>query len=376
MVLAGMFLVGPALAAQAAGHRIFTVISGALGIIPASAVRLCTVVFLPVWMGLLVAPVVRYLVWWAELSRLAAGALVWAVVAFVFATAHQRPRTQGQLALFSCKLFGAIAIAAFVRVRDGWETVGYRPADWQQIQFGLSALARYSAPLALLAADFVSRGSTRKDVVRIGFFGMALPLFLAMAISGFLAAVTHASRLYVPSLTPTIGMALWSQVAASATPPRMIVAMITVFGAMRFAARSATGAAAMPEKPTWRSWTIAACLIIATTWCCLQSWNRLLESVLDWSGRCLGVTSAVITAGFLAGRRGLSEQRRIDWVGTGALIVGLGTPLYIRHGEMMYDPNPWWWPWLLPSYVVGFVVCLCGRLVENLLARRSQLRQN
>jgi hypothetical protein len=365
-----LFFAGPAMSVQASGRSIFAVMGDELGVIPAVSVRVCCIVFLPLWMGSQLTGLLRYLIWfWSGRAHSAiGGALVCALVALVFSTAHQRPRTLARMALFTCKLFLAITIAAFIRVHDGWPMRYWHWADNSgQVRFGFSDVAQYSAPLALLAASLMRR-STRKEVLLTGLAGMTLPLFLAAAISGFIAVVTHASSLYRPSLTPTLAMALWSQVASRAAPPRMIIAAITLLGALRFAARFATTAAGMPEVPTRRSWAIAACMVAATTACCLVGWNPTLGGILDWSGRCLGVTSAVVTAGFLTGRRALLGQRRIDWVGAGSLIAGLGAPLYIRQEE--------WLPWLLPSYVVGLAVCLCGRLAEKLLASRPQLRQN
>jgi hypothetical protein len=380
LALATVFFVGPALAMQSAARSVFTVIGDALGTIPALAVRLCCVMFLPLWMGALVGNILRYLTWfWSGREwSFGAGMLMLVIIAFVFATAHQRPGTQARMAFFTCKLFLAIVIAAFLRVHDGWSIVAERggAADLRQLRFGLSEIAQYSAPIALLAANFGSRSSTRRDVWLTGLYGMAMPLFVASAISGLIAVVTHNSSLYRPSLEPTIAMALWSDVARSAAPARMIVAMVTVFGAMRFAARWATKSAGISESPTRRGWAIVGCLVAATTFCSFIAPDTVPASALDWLGRCLGVTGGVVTAGFLTGSRVLKAPRRIDWVGTGSLITGLGTPLFVQHGPMMYAPNPWWWPWLLPSYVVGFTVCICGRLAEKVLAGRGQLRQN
>jgi hypothetical protein len=57
--------------------------------------------------------------------------------------------------------------------------------------------------------------------------------------------------------------------------------------------------------------------------------------------------------------------RRFDWIGVTALIAGLATPLYIPNWIVGADDNPWWHPWLLPSYAIGFLVCLLGRAVQR-----------
>ena len=380
LALTLLFFVGPALATRAAKRPIFGLMEDALGTIPALGVRACCVVFLSFWTGSLLGGPLVYLTWhWTGRGEsLAAYFLAVLVIAFVYITVHQGHGTRARLALFTCKLFFAIAIAALLRVQDGWQPKDWHldTVDWRQVRFGFSEVFQYAAPLALLAANFGSRSSSRKDIWLAGLSGMALPLTIAITISGWIAMITHASSLYLPSLAPTIFMALLSDVASSAAPARMIVAMVTVFGAMRFGARWATTAAGISDAPTPRGWVIAACLVATTTWCSFRAWDEMPASVLDWSGRCLGITGGVITAGFLAGRRALPEQRRIDWVGCGSLIAGLCTPLYVKHGPLMYAPDPWWCPWLLPSYVVAFSVCVCGRLLEKALALHLPFRHN
>jgi hypothetical protein len=46
----------------------------------------------------------------------------------------------------------------------------------------------------------------------------------------------------------------------------------------------------------------------------------------------------------------------------------LATPLYVPHGPMELTRFPWWYPWVLPSYVVAFLMCLGGRTVQKILA--------
>ena len=141
---------------------------------------------------------------------------------------------------------------------------------------------------------------------------------------------------------------------------------MTVFEAVRFAGSSLTNTAAIPVPGTRRDWLLLPCSICAIAWCSLHPYANAFNAALDWSGQCLGVTSAVIAVDLMTRRRRLEKARRVDWVGLTSLVVGLTTPLYISHGPMELRPNPGWYPWLLPSYVVGFLVGFSFRLVQKI----------
>ena len=55
-----------------------------------------------------------------------------------------------------------------------------------------------------------------------------------LLLVGVIGRATYASRFYQPSLEPTVAMALWSKVAGRALPGLMMIAAITMFGAVRF----------------------------------------------------------------------------------------------------------------------------------------------
>jgi len=56
-----------------------------------------------------------------------------------------------------------------------------------------------------------------------------------------------------------------------------------------------------------------------------------------------------------------------------ALLAGLATPLYVPGWIVGADDNQWWHAWLLPSYGVGFLVCLLGRTVRRLSPSKNVL---
>jgi len=59
------------------------------------------------------------------------------------------------------------------------------------------------------------------------------------------------------------------------------------------------------------------------------------------------------------------QVRRIDWIGTTALLTGLTAAFYLPKGIVGTEAEQWWHPQLFPSYGVGFVVCLIGRVIQK-----------
>jgi hypothetical protein len=171
-------------------------------------------------------------------------------------------------------------------------------------------------------------------------------------------------------------MALWSHAARSALPGRMMIAAITIFGALRFAARALANTVRTP-RTRW-GWAWLGCFVVAAAWSSFYPYAPTFTTAFDFSARCLGVTSAVLTGDFMMGRRRLEQVKRVDWVGSFAFLAGLAMPLYVPHGPMELTPDPWWHPWLLPSYLAALLVCVCGRaaqrigIVERLVKARRQ----
>lgn len=375
LLLTGLFFIGPALAIRAAERPLFLVIEDSLGSIPAFGVRFCCASFLVLWMATLIAFPMILLSNDLErkVSSTELGIIAAAVVMFLFFTGQQSFQTRARLATFTNKLGIAILVAALLRVHEGWpallgpfspdEDRGWLWYTWSEF----SMLAMYVAPLALLAADLGRRSHGRKQVAIFSLMGVALPVFVALFLVGVIGTATHASYYYQPSLQPTVAMALWSKAARSALPGRVLVAAVTVFGAVRFGGRALVEATPIRTERNAGRWILPACFSGAIAWCSLHPFALAFFSVIDWSARCLAVTGVVITVDFLTGKRRTDRAGRVDWVGLIALAGGLATPLYVPHGPLELTRFPWWYPWILPSCVVAFVMCLVGRLVQKIL---------
>ena len=374
ILVTALFFVAPALATYAARRPLFPVIADSIGSVPAFGLRLCCVLYLVLWIAATMELPIWLCSWnpWRQASSTELGILSAALLTFLFVTGRQNLRTGARLALFTNKLAFAILIAALIRVHEGWPAI--LEGAWTDggrsrgsvVWTGLSELAFYVAPLALFGADFGHRSRGRRQVVMTGLMGVALPLFATLLLVGVIGAATNASPFYKPSLQPNVAMALWSEAAASALPGRRMIVAITIFGVMRFAVKALTEAAAIPPTGVQWGWALIACLVGAIAWLSLRPYAPACSTALDWAARCLGVTSAIITVDMVVGRQRVEPARRVDWVGCIALLAGLATPLYVTHGPMELTQDPWWYPWLLPSYLVGLLVCLCGRVAQKM----------
>jgi hypothetical protein len=377
LLLAALFFTGPALAVQASRLRVFGAIENSFGSIPTLALRLCAIVVAASWIADLVA--VPNL--WA-LSRVPArepstpvtGLMAAGLLVFLFVTGSRNFRTSARLALFTCKLCLVILIAAFIRVHDGWAAIpaGFPAASSTPIiellWYQLSRVAFYAAPLALMAADFAFR-QERKHVALTGLAGIALSLFVALCFSGAIGVATLASGLYRPSLSPTVAMALFSNVAESATRGRMLAAAITTFGAVRFAVRALLGFT--PVRPLGKSrWILIGCLIAAIAWLSLRPYGVYAAAIgkaSEAAAMCLTIAGAVLTADFLTGWAPLARRQRLDWVGGAALLAGLAIP-YCHPYRYVWGLDHYWLLRPMPSYTVALLVGLCGRPIQKALA--------
>jgi hypothetical protein len=191
--------------------------------------------------------------------------------------------------------------------------------------------------------------------------GIALPLFGTLLLLGVIGAATHVSSYYVPSLQPNIAMALWSKAAGSALPGRMMIATITLFGAARFGAGALANSVCMPAFGRQLRRALLVCLGGIIAWCSLHPFDEILALSLRTSAGCLAVVAALLTADLVSGRRKVERVRRIDWIGLGALLAGLATALCIPFTLS----DTWSQSGLLPSYGVGFMMCLLGRALQR-----------
>jgi hypothetical protein len=258
-------------------------------------------------------------------------------------------------------------IAAFIRVHDGWASLpaGFHPQSppFEQICRSVSALAFYVAPLLLLTAGTAGRCAGRKDVAISGLMGLVLPMFLALSISLIIGVATVQSSLYRPSLEPTVFMALFSRVAGSATASRMFIAAITTFGAARFGVRSLWDASGLRPFGKWH-WAVIASVVAVITSLAINPYAEGLTMISDLVATCLVMSGAVLTAYFLGNWRDLESSRLVDWIAVLALVAGMTTRLFFPR-EYASGPKSWWSPWLMPSYCIAFLVCLCGRALRT-----------
>jgi hypothetical protein len=380
LVITALFFIGPAMAVQAAERRVFGVIENSFGSIPTLVLRLCAIVFLTWWIAELMAVPTL----WAlervpgrELSPWEMGLIAAAVLAFLFLTSSQGIRTDATLALFTVKLCLALLIAALIRVRHGWSAVaaglpssGQSPAV-EELWYSLSRIAFYLAPLSLLAADFAFH-QRRKQVAVTGVMGIALPLFGALLISVVIGVAIHASGLYVPSLNPTIAMALFSRVADSAMKGRMLVFAITTFGAIRFGIKALLDSASIVSPKKLR-WLLAGCSTAAIVWLSLHPYDLFAASIgkaSEIAATCLVIVTAVLTADFLNGWGRTERRKRIDWIAVLALLTALATPCLLLN-KYVWDVDHYWLLRPMPPYAVGLLICLFGRATQRALVARG-----
>jgi hypothetical protein len=353
---------GPALLCQATKRPFFAAVEDSVGSVPVVAIRLCCAIFVTAWIADLVSyPSARFipLILRREVSKTESGAIAVTLVAYLFVTGLQSDRINAKLAVFVDKLGVAVLLAALIRVRHGLPAVleavpndtVYSAAaiSWQD----LSSLVLFTGPLILLTAVFGHRLKSSRDAAAATAMGLAIPLFGTVLLISVICRAVPAAGYHRPSLSPNVAMALWSQ-AGSALAPRMMLTCVTIFGAVRF------GVIVLKEIVRSRILLPAFGAIAAG---CSLDFLYPAPAMFEVSAKCLVVVAAVITADVVLGGRP-DRARRVNWVGTVALAAGLTIGLGWRPLiDDSLDPN-WWHPWVLPSYVVAFVVCLAGRLLE------------
>ncbi|HXS95585.1 MAG TPA: hypothetical protein VN736_13360 [Candidatus Limnocylindrales bacterium] len=370
LLIVGLFFAGPAFASHTARRPLWEIAEHSFGSVPVWAIRLCCIWFVVTWIADLVSwPASRFFtpIVGRDSSGVEAGAIAGAVVIFLFVTGLQSFRTNARLALFTNKLGIAILVAALLRVREGLPAaLQGTPASDGNLRFlvaahGLSLLALYVGPLIFLAADFGYRMEGRRQIAMAGAVGLVLPLFGTLLLVGAISSATLASPYYQPSLEPTVAMALWSKVAGSALPGRMAIAAITMFGAGRFGAKALTNALAVRSLGRRPQQVLLAGLCAVIACCSLDPFNAGLTASSHAAAACLTVTAAVLTGDFLSGQLRGDKLRRIDWVASTALVIGLATFFLVRSRVS----DAWWEPGLLPSYAIAFITCALGRRVQR-----------
>jgi hypothetical protein len=372
-----LFFLGPAFAAQAAGRPLLGVVEYSLGSIPALGLRVCCVLFLVGWIAKL-AEVPG--MWWYssgprwELSSIQSNLVAASILLFLFYTGLRSLQTNAKMARFTIKLAIAFLVAALLRVREGWpHALSGFPAsggcsDPLRFWHGLTWLVSYVGPLAFLAAGFGLRSQERKQVLKIGLWGLVAPLWGTMLVVSFIDLATFATPFYQPSGDANIAMALWGQARKSHASGYLMISAITVFGAVRFGVIALQELVPMLAASRRLRWFVLVGLAGTIAW--LPSNNAVFQALFRWPTTCLVVAAAVLTVDCATERWRRVKVRKVDWVGLAALLAGCATPLCLPNWLVGATSDVAWHPWLLPSYGMGLLVCVSGRAVQKLAAAR------
>jgi FtsH-binding integral membrane protein len=372
VLVAALFFIGPALATHRARKPLFDMLADSFGSVIGYALRACCVVFLLAWISSFFA----FLGFFQQIvSPINILIIAGVILSFLFFTGLQSPRVNATMATFTNKLGFAILIAALLRVRHGWPMVwnGLPGTERQPLTAslwqGVSLLAYDLAPLSLFAAGLGSRVRERRYIVATAFTGIVLPLFGVLLLMGIINVAIFSSGFYQPSLNPNVGMALFSGAARSAVPGRLAIAAITTFGAARFGVRSLTDVIAFRSFGKKITWALLAGLGLVILWCSMHPYDTFLAAAFETSALVLTVAGAVLCADLITGRTQMARSRTFDWIGATAL--GVGALTSVCGAFFVAIANPYWHPWLLPSFGMVFLVALAGGTIQRLAARAA-----
>ena len=341
------------------------------GSILAAGFRLCCVFYLVLWLTFSVETIALLVYQWPyrrDPTRFGSGLLAAAITLLIFGTALQSLRTSAKLAQFTNKLSIAILIAAFIRAHAGWPSAWHalirspgfmQAADWRQVPF----LFFYFAPLGLLASDFGQRARTRKDAALIGVVGLALSFAVSLFAAGFVGQAAHVGHGNIGNGSP-VAAALFAGTSFRYSPPRMMVTAITMFGSARFGIKALANSVPLEGQIRRAVLAVLAGSIVILAVASPEG----LHSLIDMLTRCLVAAAAVFSADFIAANWRQERPKKVDWIGAVAISAGLAIPFLWSY--LFVPGEPWWFPWLLPSYAVSFVTCLILRFGSRLFARR------
>lgn len=371
MLFVALFYLGPALAMHSSKLSLYGLAESSFGSILAAGFRLCCVFYLVLWLTFSVETIALLVYQWPyrrDPTRFGSGLLAAAITLLIFGTALQSLRTSAKLAQFTNKLSIAILIAAFIRAHAGWPSAWHalirspgfmQAADWRQVPF----LFFYFAPLGLLASDFGQRARTRKDAALIGVVGLALSFAVSLFAAGFVGQAAHVGHGNIGNGSP-MAAALFAGTSFRYSPPRMMVTAITMFGSARFGIKALANSVPL-EGQIRRAVlaVLAGCIVILAV-----ATPESMHSALEVLTRCLVPAAAVFSADFIAGNWRQERPKKVDWICAVAISAGLAIPFLWSY--LFVPGEPWWFPWLLPSYAVSFVTCLILRFGSRLFARR------
>jgi hypothetical protein len=386
LLLIALFYLGPALAAQRLNQSLFALLEDSLGVLPALGIRLCCTIFWICWMAAITGTLTFWLLsfWLGQrISPIVTGLVPCAILLYLYTTGVQGLRTSGRLAWFTNKLSLAIVIAALIRVRSGlpsaWESLS-GPGSFAGDAYtwpGSADLIFYAAPLMFLASDF-TRNRTRRQSLLIGLFGLALPFAGGIFLSGLVGAATYAIHANSGSVTNFGGALLYNDSGRFA-PVKLVLIGFTLFGAVRFGARSLADAISVSWCPRMARRIVLGGVLCGTAALSVLGGNRSVNllDALELPARVLVATAAVLTADFVVRSYRPRQNHKVDWIAMLALLAGCGLPYYIsRLAELSYvvigwpfattlDLEAWSHRGLLPVYGTSFLFCLTGRLAQR-----------
>jgi hypothetical protein len=160
----------------------------------------------------------------------------------------------------------------------------------------------------------------------------------------------------------------WGHAQRSYVPGFLMISTITVFGAVRFGVRALAESVPILAAGTRLRWFLLFVLVGVIAW--LPIHQDAFQTPFEWAATCLAVTAALLRADFATSRWRVERVRKVDWVGVAALLAGCATPLYVPNWIVGATADVGWHQWLLPSYGVGFLVCLSGRAVQKVAMAR------
>lgn len=373
-LLTALFFVGPSFACRGAEQGLMAALENSIGRVPGYGARFCCVWFLIAWIADVVSlPMMGQLqfIIRRRVSGVGAGMAAVVLLIYLFLTGLQSVRTSAKMAFFTNKLALVVLIAAVVRVHEGWPAVltpfpGAGHSAASEIWRGVARLGFYVAPLAFFAADYAGAKASVPRIRMLAVMGLAVPICAGLTIVGMLNVATHASPYYQPSLNPNIAMALWGKAASSSLPPRMMLTVITVFGAVRFGARALATVVSVPWLGQRTQRMLLACSIASIAWLSVRPWAAGLERSLELSTAILTVFAGVLSADAVyRNPKQVGRRPRIDWVGTSAVFAGLIAAVAVNAWAAHGGWGTWFHPWLLPSYAVAFMACLSGRMLQG-----------
>lgn len=102
-------------------------------------------------------------------------------------------------------------------------------------------------------------------------------------------------------------------------------------------------------------------------WCSLHAYDNLVTPAFETSALVLTVAGAVLCADFITGRTQAARGANFNWIGVTALVAGILTPMAASF--FMAVANPYWHPWLLAAFGMGFLIALVGGAVQRLAVR-------